>query len=188
MRRLFIACKIDLSSTTRALQQQLHYELQLNDMVWVKEDVTHMTLRFLGKTPEYVLEDLKSTLKEISESHEAFEMSLDKIGVFGSRYKPEVLWLGFHEFSKFQAIFEQLEPALIRLGFEHYRGNFVPHITLARIKGVLDKKKFWQAIQSYQVETPQRIAIRELILYQSFLHADGPEYKVLATFPLRQPE
>lgn len=184
MKRLFIASKIELSEPMLELKRQLHYDLQFNDMVWVQEQVTHLTLRFIGKTPEQKVAPLKEALREVCQKHSAFEMSLDKTGCFGSKYKPEVLWYGFQDFTGFRELFELLEPRILDLEFESYRGNFVPHITLARIKKVIDKKKFWQIIDSHPIETPQKIAIKSLILYQSFLHSDGPEYKVLAEYPL----
>lgn len=185
MRRLFIATKVELSEANKALREQLHYDFRHNDMVWVQDHVAHLTLRFIGKTPEQQVMPLKNVLKDICDQNQPFELTLDKLGIFGSRYKPQVLWIGFQDFFKFQQLFEQLEPEILKLGFDPYRGNFIPHITLARIKGVVDKPQFWQQFERSTVQNPQTIPIHELTLYQSFLHPNGPEYKPLATYQLK---
>jgi 2'-5' RNA ligase len=95
-----------------------------------------------------------------------------------------VIWLGFEHFEPFKKLFDELEPKLQTLGFEPNYGNFVPHITLGRIKSLHDKHKFWESIESVPSSFEQTLEIKEMCLYQSFLHKDGPEYKTLGTYGL----
>lgn len=185
MRRLFFATKIELPDQVLTLKRQLHYDMQFHDMVWVQEAVSHLTLRFIGKTPEPKVQPLKEALREVCGQQEKFSLTLNKVGVFGSKYHPTVLWYGFEDFSPFKKLFELLEPKVLDLGFEAYQGNFVPHITLARIKKITDRKHFQDAIDKHPLSTPVEIPIQEVTLYQSFLRPEGPEYKPLATFPLQ---
>lgn len=184
MKRLFIATKIELSDAFKAWRTRFQYEMRHDDIVWVKDDVCHLTLRFLGATPDNRIPDIKDAMKEICANRSPFYLELNKLGVFGSHYHPEVLWLGFEEFFFFKQAFTQLESLLAEKGFEPAQGNFVPHITLGRVKSVVDKKKFWERFQQSQPDLTQQIPISEFTLYQSFLHKEGPEYKVLARFPL----
>lgn len=180
MRRLFIASKIELSPEFQNLRSQLQFELRHDDIVWVKDNVQHLTLRFLGGTPEQKIPEIKEALKQVCQESSSFYLELDKLGVFGSRYAPDVLWLGFDEFYFYKQLFEKMEGKLADLGFEAAYGNFVPHITLGRIKRIIDKQKFWKIIESHKPNFSQAISIRELTLYQSILTNDGPIYKVLA--------
>lgn len=184
MKRLFIATKVDLAPKFRELDHQLQQTLRHDDIVWVRNEVRHLTLRFIGATPDFKIPELKSALAEVCRNHHSFQLEINKLGAFGSRYKPEVLWLGFNEFQPFKALHLDLEPRLQMLGFEPYQGNFVPHITLCRVKNVINKQQFWKSIESLQPNFSQELSITELTLYQSFLHRDGPEYKALATYPL----
>ena len=184
MKRLFIATKIELSDAFKAWRTRFQYEMRHDDIVWVKDEVSHLTLRFLGATPDNRIPDIKDAMKETCANRSPFYLELNKLGVFGSHYHPEVLWLGFEEFFFFKQAFTQLESLLTEKGFEPAQGNFVPHITLGRVKSVVDKKKFWERFQQSQPDFTQQIPISEFTLYQSFLHKDGPEYKVLARFPL----
>ena len=181
MKRLFIATPvITLSAEIQKISADLRFRLRHDDIVWVKDDVRHLTLRFLGATPPQRVPDIRKALTEVCAESQPFSLTINKIGIFGSHYHPEVLWLGFDHFEPFRQLFEQLEPKLQACGCEPNYGNFVPHITLGRIKRLHDKKKFWEAIETAQ-QTPfsQPLEIRSLNLYQSFLHKDGPEYKVI---------
>ena len=185
MKRLFIATKIELSDAFKAWRTRFQYEMRHDDIVWVKDEVCHLTLRFLGATPDNRIPDIKDAMKETCANRSPFYLELNKLGIFGSHYHPEVLWLGFEEFFFFKQTFIQLESLLTEKGFEPAQGNFVPHITLGRVKSVVDKKKFWERFEKYQLKQTQTIPITEFILFQSFLHKEGPEYKALARFTLK---
>lgn len=185
MKRLFIATRIGLNEPFLAWRTRFQHEMRHDDIVWVKEEVRHLTLRFLGSTPDSKIDVLKSTLEEVCGNHTSFRLEINKLGVFGSHYHPEVLWLGFSKFDLFKEVHLDLEPRLQTLGFEPYYGNFVPHITLGRVKSVVNKKKFWERFVQSQPDFTQMISVCEFTLYQSFLHKDGPEYKALASYPLK---
>ena len=179
MKRLFIATPvITLSAEIQKISADLRFKLRHDDIVWVKDDVRHLTLRFLGATPPQQVLSIRKALEEACAQNQPFTLTINKIGVFGSHYHPEVIWLGFDHFEPFRKLFEDLEPKLQGHGFEPNYGNFVPHITLGRIKNLHDKHKFWDSIESIP-PISQALNISEIILYQSFLHKEGPEYKNL---------
>ena len=181
MKRLFIAVDIELSKEFQALTQQLQNDLRNDDMVWVKSGLQHLTLRFLGETPEAKIEPIANILSNLANTTTSFDLQLDKMGVFGSKYAPQVLWYGFSEFSLFKNLFKNLEKELVHLGFEENYGNFVPHITVGRIKKIDNKKRFWETIAKRQPQFSQTILVQSLKLIQSKLNNDGPVYRTLAS-------
>ncbi len=185
MKRLFIATKITLGAEYQQLVAQLKQELRHDDIIWVKNEVQHLTLRFLGATPDSQIPGIKRALEEVCRESTPFYLDLNKLGAFGSRYKPDVLWLGFNEFFFYKQLFEKLETRLLDLGLEPAYGNFVPHITLGRVKHVINKQRFWKSVEKLSPTVSQMLPITEMTLYQSFLHKDGPEYKPLATYKLK---
>lgn len=185
MKRLFIATKIELDSSFAQLRLKLQSELRHNNIVWVEDSLRHLTLRFLGATPNDKVPFIKDALQQVCSDSTPFYLELNKLGVFGSHYHPEVLWFGFEEFFFFKQLFERLEPKLLDQGFAPSYGNFVPHITLGRVKKVVDKKRFWECFERCKPSFSQMIPVKEMTLYQSFLHNDGPEYKALATYKLK---
>ena len=186
MKRLFIATPvITLSAEIQKISADLRFRLRHDDIVWVKDEVRHLTLRFLGATPPQQIPLIRKALSETCAKSAPFALEINKIGIFGSHYHPEVIWLGFDHFEPFRKLFDDLEPTLQALGFDANYGNFVPHITLGRIKSLHDKHKFWESIENAQKASfAQDLMIDKLNLYQSFLHKDGPEYKTLFSVSL----
>jgi len=185
MKRLFIAVEIELSNEFRELTQQLQHDFRNDDIVWVKSNLQHLTLRFLGETPDAKIEPIANTLSAIANTTLPFELQLDKMGVFGSRYAPSVLWYGFSKFSLFKNLFESLEKELFQIGFQENYGNFVPHITVGRIKKTDNKKRFWETIEKRQPQFSQIVPVQRLKLMQSKLTNEGPIYRTLFEFELK---
>ncbi len=182
MKRLFIASKIDLDSHFTSLYQQLKSQSQFDDISWSEPQNLHLTLRFLGKTPDYQIENIINSLSSIFKNYGNLDLELYKIGIFGSRYKPTVIWLGFEDNMLLKSLFSEVEDALIEFGFQPNQGNFVPHLTLGRIKKIDNKKRFNDRIANLQPSLSQKIIIQEWSLYQSILTSDGPIYKILHTW------
>jgi len=179
MKRLFIAVDIELSSDFQSLTKQLQFDLRNDTIVWVKNDLQHLTLRFLGETPDSKIEPIVTALNTVAATSQSLELQLDKIGVFGSKHAPETLWYGFSEFTPFRILFEKLEKELLLLGFNENYGNFVPHITVGRIKKIDNKKRFWETFEKLQPTFTQTIPVTHLKLIQSKLSNDGPKYNTL---------
>ena len=179
MKRLFIAIDVELCEPFQNLTQQLQLALRNDDIVWVKSDLQHLTLRFLGETPDTKIEPLVNVLTILAKDTHPFELKLDKMGAFGSKYAPDTLWYGFSEFSLLKNLFEQMEKELAQIGFQENYGNFVPHITVGRIKKIDNKKRFWETFEKLQPHFSQTIPICQLRLMQSKLTTEGPHYRSL---------
>lgn len=184
MKRLFIAAKISFSQPLLELIASLRKECSYDDIVWVNNELQHLTLRFLGATPENKISPLIEMLSEVTAVTESFKMEINKLGVFGSRYAPIVIWLGFEEFGCYQTLFKKVEENLVQMDFEPNRGNFVPHITLGRIKKIDSKKQFWKTIEKAKPLSSQILNIEEISLIQSHLTTQGPIYKTVQNFRL----
>lgn len=185
MKRLFVAFKIKLASEYNIMLQQLKLSTRYDDIKWVEGNLQHLTLKFLGKTPDDKIEQLCQNLAEITENTKPFSLKINKLGVFGSQYHPTVLWLGFEKQPVLNQLFEKVENRLVtELGFEANDGNFVPHITLGRIKKMDNKKRFWEAINKNQPTYFQEFTINKMILFRSQLEKDGPIYTELGKWRL----
>ncbi|MDR0206247.1 MAG: RNA 2',3'-cyclic phosphodiesterase [Bacteroidales bacterium] len=179
MKRLFIAVDIDLSNDFKALTRHLQFELRNDSVVWIKSELQHLTLRFLGETSDAKIDSLVNAMLNAAKTTHPFELQLDKIGVFGSKYSPETLWYGFSDFSLFKNLFNKLEEELVQIGFQKNYGNFVPHITVGRINNIDNKKRFWKTIEILQPKFNQTIPVNHFKLIQSKLNCDGPRYKTI---------
>ena len=180
MPRTFIAIKIALSPEYGALKKELQRRTAYDDIVWVADELNHLTLRFIGKTPSAEVPQLKKLLHEVSQNCIRFKLKISNLGLFGSRYCPRVVWLGFEQQPVLNQLVEDINEKLDELGFEPAEGNFVPHITLGRIKNIHNKKKFSELIEELQPSFKQEFEIEEIILYKSQLEKEGPIYTELA--------
>ena len=71
------------------------------------------------------------------------------------------------------------------IGFTNDRQNFVPHLTIGRIKKELKhKRSFQRKIDRFKVHYIQDVDVNEVILFESILKPKGPVYKVIESFSL----
>ena len=96
MKRLFLAIPIKTNDNgfiplLDGLKRQLAHEKRIN---WVKPDNIHLTLKFIGNTPNEDIPKIIDGVGEMLKNHKSFTMDFNRTGIFGSRYAPRVLWLG----------------------------------------------------------------------------------------------
>src|SRR4029453_10437528 len=60
---------------------------------WVERENFHLTVRFLGSTPESRLTEIRSVLESPFGSR-TFELRFDRLGAFPDRGAPRVIWVG----------------------------------------------------------------------------------------------
>lgn len=183
--RTFIALKIKPEPTLLHKLEELKNELAGEPVKWVDENNLHLTLKFLGDTTLHQVDDLKAILKKISARNPAFSFRLKGLAFFKNKGMPRVLFIGIEEGEAIQQLAAEINLQLFALGFEKENRPFSPHLTLARIKFLKNKRNFYNAIDKYRDTDIQSIAIHEIILYQSILKPTGPIYKPLEIFRLK---
>ncbi len=186
MKRLFVAVKIvpekNFMSSLTALRQALQWE----KISWVKPGNFHITLKFLGKTPEEKLPDIRKALQEAVSGFSPFSVSVAGTGIFGSSYKPRVIWFGTQENETLKQLGEAVLNALDKAGFPRDRQNFVPHLTIGRIRKMEHKKLFQEAISAHRNDFLQESFVNRIILYESLMKPGGVEYKPVMEFDLQK--
>lgn len=173
--RLFIAIPVpdNVKEHFLFLQKNVTAEAKIN---FVKE--FHLTLKFLGEISEENLEKIKSQLSQIE--FEPFTAKLNSTGVFPSEKMIRVLWIGIDPADKIIKLQKKIEASLE--GEPDKR--FHPHITLARVKFVKDKKALLEQVQAMPVE-PIEFPVDSVHLIKSTLTKQGPVYEVLASIPAK---
>lgn len=185
MKRLFVAIKItprqEMLNTLYALKKELQYE-KIN---WVDEKNLHFTLKFLGKTDTSEIANITKILENIAQTTKAIDIKIENLGIFGSRYDPRVIWAGIECSEPLLALGENVLNKLDEVGFKRDRQNFVPHITLGRIKHIRDKKQLKVVIDKNKAIWHQDDCVDSFYLFESILKPEGPQYKVVKTFHLQ---
>ena len=64
------------------------------DVRWVKLDNIHLTIIFMGNISEEQIEPIGKAVKQVCARYEGFNVTIEKLGFFGSRRNPRILWMG----------------------------------------------------------------------------------------------
>ena len=184
MKRLFAAVKIHPSPEFLKTYNSLRSGLKFCRITWVKPESIHVTLKFFGETEEKKIPEISRVLKEAASRHEPFSCELVNVGIFGSSYSPKVIWFGIDKPEPLKKLGTDVLQSVERIGWEADRQNFVPHLTIGRIKDVPDKQLFQKMIDMHKTDRLQEFSVSVFNLYESILLKDGPLYKVVESYRL----
>jgi 2'-5' RNA ligase len=188
MKRLFAAIKIYPSDTFLQVYYGLRTSLRNDKIKWVDTKNIHITLKFFGETGEDKIPEITEKLTEIAHVSPFFTMNIKNVGIFGSSYKPRVIWFGIEKNEQLTVLASQVLNAMDEIGFKRDRQNFVPHLTVGRIKYIDDKNRFQQTIDKYKFTEIQNQEVSGFNLYESILRPQGPEYRIIEKIDFAQNE
>lgn len=182
MKRLFAAIKIQPGENFLKVYFELQKRMYPSRINWVKPENMHITLKFFGETPEEQIPLIEKVISESLVNFTPFNISLKNTGIFGSSYNPKVIWFGIDDSGNLKKLAESLSENLHENGFLRDRQNFVPHLTVGRIKLVYDKKHFQLVVDKNKHSFIQDAIINKVILFESLLLKTGAQYKELCEF------
>ncbi len=144
----------------------------------VEDHNLHVTIRFLGNIPLSMVDDIYRVMESVPLRR--FKIKLQGVGAFPSIVRPRVIWVGVTEGAdELRRIYEAIEKGLRRLGFRPEREEFVPHITLARLKGSRNIDRVVKLLNQYSDVEVGEMVVDRIRLKQSILTPSGPIYRTL---------
>ena len=186
MKRLFIAIKIIPDQSFNTIYHDLVSGLSYENLRFIEPDKLHLTLRFLGDTEENKIPDIDRLMKKCAEASKAFTLNINNTGVFGSSYNPRVIWFGIDHNEYLTHLHTRIETDLTKVGFFPDRQNFVPHLTLSRVKQLKDLKLFQKIIGEFSEKEIMKQDVSEFSLIESILMKEGPIYTKLNSYSLQK--
>ncbi len=186
MKRLFVAIPLILSEDIISKIQELQHVFDMDKMRWIPTENTHLTLKFLGSTPGKRIKPLIKTLEKGILNIPDFNLEINRLGMFGSKHAPKVLWLGFDENPTLLQLNQQISQQLQEIGIEETRENFVPHVTIARIDKIIHKDFFQKQINIVKNSFHQHIPVTHFNLYESIFERSGVKHRIIHTFELEK--
>lgn len=148
---------------------------------WVEADNIHLTIRFLGEVDPAAAEDLDAEMAALR--CPPAPVRLQGIGTFGQGRKIHALWVAAERDPALVHLRDKVESAVVRAGFAPERRKFIPHITLARLKGP-DPTRLEGFIGAYNDRAFPPFEVDAVTLYRSHLTRDGARYEVLERYGL----
>lgn len=147
---------------------------------WVDPHQLHLTLRFVGDVDGRVLDDIVHGLDRIREA--PFDLTLRGLGHFPPRKAPKVLWVGVEPEPALKALRDAVEREVVSCGVSPEQRKFHPHVTLARLNGSTERVGRFMADNALVAFEP--FEVDQFHLYRSYLHHDGAEHTLEASYDL----
>lgn len=185
MKRIFAAIKIHPDEPLLKLYYALKAACRYDRINWVDPQNMHITLKFFGETAGDLIPGIIKGLQAVAQQHQPFVLQLKGTGVFGSFYKPRVIWLGIPENPALISLGQDILDEMDQLGYKKDRQNFVPHLTLGRIKITDNKERFFDLVEKHREDEMPPQPVQEFLLFESMLSTSGPTYSVLERFGLK---
>ncbi|HKI88921.1 MAG TPA: RNA 2',3'-cyclic phosphodiesterase, partial [Draconibacterium sp.] len=174
--RTFIALKIHPENKLLHIFNELRTTLAGEAIKWVGPENLHLTLNFLGDTSEMQLKMVEEILHKTANHFHPLQFQLRGLGYFKTNGQPRVLFAGIHNFELLQQLASDLGNSLSEIGFEEEKRGFKPHLTIARIKFLKNRKLFYSLVEKFDENEIQSVTITEVVYYQSILKPAGPAY------------
>ncbi len=190
--RSFIA--IELPDELKRELSQLRAQLKPGELPWVKwvdPYGIHLTLKFLGNVDKNRLDDVTGAMEEAARGIPPFHLEVRELGVFPNLRRVQVAWVGISgEVDKLGQLQQRLESDLAPLGFATESRPFMPHLTLARLRGqasLPERQRFGHLIVSTRFESAQGIKVDVISLIRSQLTGKGAIYSPISSVGLKKP-
>ncbi len=151
---------------------------------WVAPENFHLTLRFIGEVPRSTAADIDDMLAGVRAP--AFDMTLGGVDHFGPLRKARALWVGVQRNAALQHLHDKIESAVVRAGLPRETRKFVPHITLARIKGETGHH-LANFLAGNSLFRAGPIEVDRFVLYASHMGREGSVYEELTDYQLFAP-
>lgn len=148
---------------------------------WIDAENYHITLRFIGDIDDAMAHDVAQTLAAIRRP--SFSVALDQLTSFGGD-KPRAVVVRARADAALIELQAEQERLLRRIGVPPEPRKFLPHVTLARLRGVSSS-----AVAAYLGTRGYfptlRFEATRFVLYSSRDSVGGGPYIVEAEYPLR---
>ena len=146
----------------------------------VEDQNMHITLRFLGNIPLSLADEIERIIRDARPRRVVIR--LRGVGAFPSIARPRVIWVGVEDGEgarELKRLYEEIERGLRRLGFKPEREEFVPHVTLARLKGSRNIDRVVKLLTELADVEVGEVVLESVRLKQSILTPRGPIYRTL---------
>jgi 2'-5' RNA ligase len=148
---------------------------------WQTRDQLHLTLRFIGEVDGRDATAVDDALSLIEAPR--FSLALKGVGEFGGK-TPHALWAGVRDKEPVAFLQRKIETALQRAGLPAEQRKFVPHVTLARLRGS-PRGRVMDFLTDHALYASAPFDVDGFILYSSVLTPNGSLYRAERAYRLK---
>ena len=181
--RLFVAVELD-EAVGRAMDRVREAMAGVPSARWVRADVAHLTLRFIGDTGAEDRERLSAALAQAAPGFRRFEFTVAGLGAFPAESRARVLWAGVgdgaRELVDLAGKVDEAVRSVTQGGEERV---FAPHITIARLKTPANLEKL-EVFSGLKETVLGRCRATRFVLFSSRLTPAGPVHERVRAYDL----
>jgi RNA 2',3'-cyclic 3'-phosphodiesterase len=148
---------------------------------WQTREQLHLTLRFIGEVDGRDAAAVDDALSLIEAPK--FSLALKGVGEFGGK-TPHALWAGVRDKESVAFLQRKIETALQRAGLPAEQRKFVPHVTLARLRGS-PRGRVMDFLTDHALYASAPFDVNGFILYSSVLTPNGSLYRAERAYRLK---
>jgi len=170
-KRLFIS--IPLPTVWLDLFERYKKEYFNEPIRWIEKENLHLTVHFMGDTPEEKIPEINKKLRGISAEISPFSIEFFKIDFAPPGKSKRMIWAYFLPSKSFENLVQKIEKE---------EREPLPHATLARFRD-------YRPLRSLRLKQPtvtdKIFQVTSFDLQSSQLSRSGAEYEVIESFPLK---
>lgn len=191
--RLFVAVPVDAPTVAAARRYRRDLGESASPLVrWVADSNLHVTIRFLGGTPEALVPSIGDAVgasaaciggSASDPTSAGVELELGPMGAFPSARRPGTVWIEVIDRSgTLTRLHDELERELAGFGFAPDNRRFHPHVTIGHVRRRATPAQLRTVALALRSggSSGHRFVAREVCLMQSRLTPRGAEYSRLA--------
>jgi 2'-5' RNA ligase len=158
----------------------------MRDVRWVRLEGVHLTLRFLGPTPDARIPPTIDAVTAAATGRSAIEARLAGTGTFPAQGRPRTLWIGLDRgIDALTDLAATVDAALVEAGWAPEPRPFRPHLTLARSDGLVAGSLVAGRLAAAMGDGSIDAVLDRLVLFESVTGGGPARYEVVAEAPLR---
>lgn len=185
--RSFIAIELDKQTQENLARIQNELKPSGADIKWVEPKNIHLTLKFMGDIETDLIAKIKNILEDLSKIHRKFSATINELGAFPTSRSPRVIWAGIETGKENSiSIASDLENNLSKLGIPKEERDFVPHLTLGRVKSPINRFKLSELLNKNKNISDLNFVADRIVLFKSTLTPKGPIYEAMIEVNLKE--
>lgn len=183
--RTFVAIEIDDGPRAALAEASTTLSTAGADVRWVRPELFHLTLKFLGEIPEERTAEAGGILRAIAATVVPFELALAGVSLFPSPKRPRVVAAHLASMpDSCRRLAELLDGAFEALDVAPSGRPFRPHLTLGRVRSKRGLSVLRKALERWVASPTDAWVVENAVLVRSDLGHGPPRYSVVHRAPL----